>query len=133
MKTTIRNTKNLSQPIDFHGIGTGKCLGSDIDFTFEDNTNLILSEIKWRGTKLTMGQQILLTRLADAWEASSPKRRAFVIFATHNEVDAEQPVMLKDCDVQSVYRNGKWNKYSSSFGDLVKSLAVKYNITKLAS
>jgi hypothetical protein len=60
MSSLIRNSKQVSQSIDFTGFENNKIHPTDIDFVFEfDNEILILGEVKKDGNDLPTGQRLV--------------------------------------------------------------------------
>jgi hypothetical protein len=90
----IRNSNQVRQAIDFTGIQNGNIWPSDIDAVLEfNNEALILFEVKREGNPLTVGQRLLLERIADSW----PTKKVVVIFATHNDRDTSANIILANC------------------------------------
>ena len=79
MESLIRNSNQTKQGIDFTGVENGKIHPTDIDAVLEfDNEALILIEVKRKGSKLPLGQRLLLERLCDSWHTE----KSIVLYAT---------------------------------------------------
>ena len=135
MKGLVRNPKETTKAIDFVGIGTGKIHPSDIDGVLEfDNKYLILMEYKAKGiNELSIGQDLLLTRIADAWEKSGKDKKATVLFINHPNYGAEHDrIYAKDSEVNMFYSSGHW--YEADFAPLslmLDRIARKWGCKKL--
>jgi hypothetical protein len=126
----IRNSKQVRQTIDFTGVENGKIHPTDIDVVLEfDNEVLILMEVKRKGNKIPTGQRLLLERLADSWHT----KKSVVLFVTHNFKNDDKDIPLKDCDVDSVYWQGKWKpaKRDITLIKTLKGFSELWNIKKL--
>lgn len=106
----IRNSKLVSQTIDFTGVQAGKIHPSDIDVVFEFNNELlILQEVKRRYNKIPIGQEMMLTRIADAWQ--EVRKAGVVLKIEHEHKDENTDIPLKDCFVTGRYYNKQWRFY----------------------
>lgn len=114
----IRNSKLVSQSIDFTGVENGNIHPSDVDFVFEfDNKILILGEVKRRYNNIPYGQELLLTRLADKWGEGS-----VVLKVEHEHKDENTDIPLKGCYVTMRYFKGEWKKYDYGEQPLISFL-----------
>jgi hypothetical protein len=133
MSTLVKNFDKLSRPIVYDGLKSKTCSPSDVDVMMEFyNKFLILSEIKEKGKDITVGQNICLTRIADAWNKASKDKVSVVIFAQHNPSD--EVILLADCTINKVYMNGKWidlSKKNINYKHFLQLFAEKHNIEHL--
>ena len=107
----IRNSKLVSQSIDFTGVENGKIHPSDIDFVFEfDKKILILGEVKRRYNRIPKGQELLLTRIVDKWGEGG-----LVLKVEHEHKDENTDILLKECYVTRRYVNSQWKNFE--YGD----------------
>ena len=129
MKRTIKNIERYDQRLLFAGLENKKCSYTDIDFIQEiDNHTLIVGENKVKGTKLTIGQQILIERLCDKqWKHS------FGVVVEH-EVPAGEDVYLIDTIVRKIYVDNVWRDYRDkniTYGEFINTLREKLKVKKL--
>jgi len=125
----IKDKNKISQIIDFTGLGRSKIYPTDIDAVLEfDNKFLIIIEVKYKGVKQPLGQQILLHRLADCWQTVN--QEAFVINCEH-ETHSSKIINLYNTTVVSVYHKKIKHKVNSKLYELLKKIAKHYKITKL--
>ena len=97
----IKHKNRIKQVIDFSGVGDSKIHPTDIDAVLEfDDKYLLLFEVKYKGLKAPLGQEILFSRIADCWQ--SVKEEAFVIYCEH-ETKSSEIVNLYNTRVVSVY------------------------------
>lgn len=107
MNTLIRNEKQIKQVIDFTKLQNGNIHPSDIDAVFEfDNEILILIEVKYKGSKIPIGQKLLLERLCDSWHTN----KSIVLFVEHNFLNDNKNIPLHNCFVKKIYYKEKWKK-----------------------
>lgn len=135
-KSLLENSKLAKQGIDFTGVQSGKISPSDIDAVLEFNNKLlIMIEAKAWGKPLGMGQRLLLTRIADAWNAQEGKLGIVaVVWHQHNDEDTDIP--LRSCFVHNYYFRGQWvsakempiNKFLTNVGKYagIKKCTFKY-------
>lgn len=132
MQTLVKNFAKLSRPIIFDGLKSKTCSPSDIDYVLEYSSKyLILGEVKERGKDVTMGQNLLLTRIADAWN-KIPGNVAIVVFSQHSPID--EVIMLANTRVNKVYMNGKWislDEKKLNTKDFLNMFAEKHNISHM--
>lgn len=106
MQTLVKNFNKLSRPIIFDGLKSKTCSPTDMDYVLEYyGKYLILGEVKETGKDITIGQNIMLTRVADAWNRI-PGNVAIVVFSQHNPQD--ETILLAQTSVKKVYKDGKW-------------------------
>jgi hypothetical protein len=106
METLVKNFNKLTRPIIFDGLKSKTCSPTDVDYVLEYyGKYLILGEVKEKGKDITVGQNIMLTRMADAWN-KIPGNVALVVFSQHKAYD--EVILLAETAVTKVYRNGKW-------------------------
>ena len=133
MSTLVKNFDKLSRPIIYDGLKSRTCSPSDVDVMLEFYDKfLILSEIKEFGKDITVGQDICLTRIANAWNKASKDKVSVVIFAQHPSADSV--IRLADCVINKVYMNGKWidlSKKKINYKDFLQLFADKHNISHL--
>ena len=104
MKSLIKNRNRVKQVIDFTGLQNGKIHPSDIDAVFEfDNEVLIIMEVKYRNTKIPLGQKILLERIRDSWRT----KKSIVLKVEHDFKDEHKNIPIESCFVTAVYV-GHW-------------------------
>ena len=130
MSTLVKNFEKLTRPIIFDNVG-GTCSATDIDFVFElYNRFLILGEIKEFTKDITIGQELVTTRIVNAWN-KIPGNIGLVVFAQHDSED--KIIALKDCIVNKVFIEGKWKKMKTRINvkDFVQLFATKYDIKHL--
>jgi len=128
----INNMEKFSQPVLFDEIGTGNFRPTDYDAVLEvDNHYWFAFEVKQKGKTMPYGQSLSYTRTADRWNKCGDIGIVFVV--EHEELDASQPIILKDCRLRKYYTNGKWttSKSKNTVTNLMKQLAERYNINKL--
>ena len=128
----INNMEKFSQPVLFDGIGKGQFRPTDYDGVLEvDNHYWFAFEVKQKGKEMPYGQSLSYTRTADRWNKCGDIGIVFVV--EHEELDASQPILLKDCRLRKYYTNGKWttSKSKNTVTNLMKQLAERYNINKL--
>lgn len=128
MNSLIRNTKQVSQSIDFTGIENKSIHPTDIDFVLEFNNEiLILGEVKREGNNIPVGQRLVLERLVDNWLGKSIALKVF-----HNHKDDNTDIPLIDCYVQSYYFNKKWNNPSKRYSlkEFINQLGRTWNNDK---
>ena len=136
----IRNSAKATRGIDFSNMtkpvngDKSKVYMTDIDGITEiDDKFLIIIEIKEDGKDLSIGQEILLKRLVNAWKKSGPDKRAVAIFAQHDP-EALGDIPAYQCDVVSVCVDG--HKFVSSskmvtVGEYFQQLVDNWDIKKL--
>ena len=106
----IRNSKLVRQTIDFTGVQAGKIHPSDIDVVFEfDKELLILQEVKRRYNRIPKGQEMLLTRIVDAWE--EVRKAGVVLKIEHEHKDENTDIPLHLCFVTGRYYKGQWKYF----------------------
>jgi len=128
MKSLIRNSKQVSQSIDFTGIENNKIHPTDIDFVLEfDNEILILGEVKKKGNKLPIGQRLVLERMVDRWGS-----KGIALKVIHSHRDDNTDIPLKDCFVEAYYLEGIWKLLDNPYSliDFVNGLGNKWNNNK---
>ena len=104
----IRNKQLMRQIIDFNGMLYGKCRPTDIDLSMDFNKEcFIFTELKYRGTALTIGQRIHLMGLVDAIEAGG--RQAYAIVAWHTTA-SDEDIQAGESMVKNVYTEGAWHR-----------------------
>ena len=128
MKSLIRNSKQVSQSIDFTGVENNNIHPTDIDFVLEfDNEILILGEVKKKGNKLPIGQRLVLERIVDGWGS-----KGIALKVIHSHRDDNTDIPLKDCFVEAYYLEGNWKLLDSPYGliGFVNGLGRKWNNNK---
>lgn len=126
----IKNIDKLCRPIDFTGL-KGACTGTDIDNLLEfDNKYLFLNEVKEYGKELSIGQELALTRIINAWEDSG--KIGYIAFLWHNpDVDV---ILLNECIVVKVYKSKQWIDVLNSNITYLRYLQIlkdRYGIKRL--
>ena len=125
----IRNSKLVTQAVDFSGVENGKIHPSDVDFVFEfSNKILILGEVKRRYNRIPKGQEYLLTRIADRWGDAG-----IVLKVEHEHSDEDTDIPLKDCFVTRIYVDKMWRNYEYGEEPIVPFLnriGIVYNNKK---
>lgn len=128
----IRNSNLVRQTIDFTGVQAGKIHPSDIDVCFEfDNKLLILQEVKRRYNKIPKGQELLLTRMVDAWQEC--RENGVVLKIEHEHKDEETDIPLKFCYVTGRYHKGQWKFYeygTQNYIEYINKLGEYFSIKK---
>lgn len=129
----IRDSNQVKQAIDFEGLEySDKIHPSDIDCVLEfDDTYLILIEVKKKDNPLLVGQELLLTRICNAW-CENPKRKAAVLKVEHQVYDGDIPI--KDCVVRSVYMEKEWDNvwgFQINLPDYLNKIANYWGIEKM--
>ena len=134
MKTgLIRDPKQITQAIEFN-LSSGNIHPTDIDAVLEfDNDVLILFEVKRRDNPMTTGQNLVLQRLVDSWGG----RYAVALFCWHDVLNADESIILNECDVVHSYENwnsrkGEWIQRNEKVDTAVKRIAEIFNIKKLS-
>ena len=128
MKSLIRNSKQVSQSIDFTGVENNNIHPTDIDFVLEfDNEILILGEVKKKGNKLPIGQRLVLERIVDSWGS-----KGIALKVIHSHRDDNTDIPLKDCFVEAYYLEGAWKLLDSPYSliGFVNGLGRKWNNNK---
>ena len=128
MKSLIRNSKQVSQSIDFTGVENNNIHPTDIDFVLEfDNEILILGEVKKKGNKLPIGQRLVLERIVDGWGS-----KGIALKVIHSHRDDNTDIPLKDCFVEAYYLEGNWKLLDSPYSliGFVNGLGNKWNNNK---
>jgi len=129
-QTLVRNLEKLSRPIIFDNVG-GACTATDIDFVFELYSKfLILGEVKENHKQITVGQELVTTRIVNSWN-KIPGNVGIVIFAHHSADDKQ--ILLADCIINKIYINGKWKTMGTriTVKDFVQLFATKYDLKHL--
>lgn len=109
-ESKLQNFKEITQrPRDsniiyFDGLGSKGVYPSDIDGIIIEGNTLILIEIKYGDSKLSLGQKIMLTRIADNWEG-----KAYIIHGTHSEYYTNT-ITEYTTTTEAIYTNGIWRK-----------------------
>lgn len=132
MSTLVKNLEKLSRPIIFDNVG-GVCTATDLDFVFElYNKFLILGEVKEYGKNITIGQELVTTRIVNAWN-KVPGNVGIVVFAQHDSED--KAILLADCQIKKVFMNGVWKSMKTriTVKDFVQLFASRYDIQHLKS
>mgnify|MGYP005997858687 CR=1 FL=1 len=125
----IKHKNRIKQVIDFSGVGDSKIHPTDIDAVLEfDDKYLLLFEVKYKGLKAPLGQEILFNRIADCWQ--SVKEEAFVIYCEH-ETKSSEIVNLYNTRVVSVYHKKIKHNQDCNLFEFLNKIANHYNITKL--
>jgi hypothetical protein len=125
----IKHEKRIKQVLDFRGVGNSKIHPTDIDAVLEfDNKFLILFEIKLKGVSNSIGQELVLKRLADCWEKTNGN--AFVLYCEH-ETDPQEIVSMENTTVHRIYSGGVNYKRNQNLKECLHKLADHYKITKL--
>ena len=120
MNSLIRNSNQTKQGLDFTGVENGKIHPTDIDAVLEfDNKALILIEAKKKGSKIPLGQRLLLERLCDSWHT----KKSIVLYATHTYGDDTRDIPLSECVIDACYYKGVWRS--------IKSKALKETLNKI--
>lgn len=102
----IQDTNNFHQKVLFGGMKYGKCMPTDIDAVMEfDNKLLIIFELKYGDAPIPTGQNILLTRLVDAWQQDG---REAVLFLCRHMTPNTEDIQLANTSVTDVYYKGRW-------------------------
>jgi len=128
MSSLIRNSKQVSQSIDFTGVENNNIHPTDIDFVLEfDNEVLILGEVKKKGNKLPIGQRLVLERMVDRWGS-----KGIALKVIHSHRDDNTDIPLLDCFVEAYYLEGKWTmlKAPHSLVAFINGLGKKWNNNK---
>ena len=108
----IKNSNKAKQGIDFTGVKWGKIHPSDVDFVLEFNNKvLILGEVKYKGSELTIGQRLMLDRMADSWHTGF----SFVI-------------PLEKCEVYKIYHNKQWHSLGGMLIDKINQIRKVFNL-----
>ena len=128
MEKLIRNSNQVKQAIDFHGIGNDKIHPTDIDAVLEfNNKSLILFEVKKIGNNLPTGQKLVLERLVNSWHT----KESIAIVVKHNFKDETIDIPLIKCWVRNYYVNGKWYSCNKPLKPFLNKLLEKWKIKKL--
>jgi hypothetical protein len=128
MSSLIRNSKQVSQSIDFTGFENNKIHPTDIDFVFEfDNEILILGEVKRDGNDLPTGQRLVVERMVDRWGD-----KGIALKVVHSHRDENTDIPLLDCFVESYYLDGKWTTLNTKYSlvAFINGLGRKWNNNK---
>ena len=128
----IRNSNLVRQTIDFTGVQAGKIHPSDIDVVFEFNKELlILQEVKRRYNRIPKGQEMLLTRIADAWQ--EVRKAGVVLKIEHEHNDEQTDIPLHLCYVTGRYYNQQWRYYdygTKEYIPYINELGKHFNVKK---
>tara|TARA_Y100000813_G_C24089490_1_gene317509 strand:- start:418 stop:813 length:396 start_codon:yes stop_codon:yes gene_type:complete len=130
MESLIRNSNQTKQGIDFTGVENGKIHPTDIDAVLEfDNEALILIEVKRKGSKLPLGQRLLLERLCDSWHTE----KSIVLYATFSDAPETEDIPLNNCVIAGCYYNKKWIRVSDKpLKKALNKIGDTWNINKLS-
>tara|TARA_Y100000310_G_C20418815_1_gene685663 strand:+ start:395 stop:796 length:402 start_codon:yes stop_codon:yes gene_type:complete len=129
LKRPIKFPERFKQPIIFDGLQNGLVSPTDIDFCFEvDNTFLLIGDCKRGDAPFPTGQRLVIERIVDSW--CKLGRLSLGMIATHN-TESDNPVILADTNVTSIYKDREWLKSDVVFSILIKYIADKWNIDKL--
>lgn len=121
----IKNSNKAKQGIDFTGVKWGKIHPSDVDFVLEFNNKvLILGEVKYKGSELTIGQRLMLERMADSWHTGF----SFIIFVHHTHDDDTTDIPLEKCEVYKIYHNKKWHSLGGMLIDKINQIRKVFNL-----
>jgi hypothetical protein len=126
----IRNSKKVTQAIDFTGLQNGNIHPSDIDVVLEfDNRVLILMEVKHEFNKIPTGQRLLLERLCNSWHTPE---NAIVLKVEHNFNDDDSNIPLEKCWVTRTYFKSQWTTFEEPYNliDYVNNLGETWNCKK---
>jgi hypothetical protein len=125
----IKYKKRIKQVLNFKGVGNSKIHPTDIDAVLEfDNKYLIMFEVKYKGVKVPTGQELVLKRIADAWQINCGD--AFVVYCSH-ETKVDEVVDMANTKVYEVYHDKKKYKRDQNIRQFLQTLAKHYKITKL--
>ena len=125
----IKHEKRIKQVLNFKGVGSSKIHPTDIDAVLEfDKKYLIMFEVKYKGVQVPTGQELVLHRIADAWESTGGE--AFVVYCWH-ETETSEIVDMQNTVVYKVYHNKKNFKREQNIREFLQTLAKHYKITKL--
>jgi hypothetical protein len=129
MESLIRNSNLTKQGLDFTGLQNGAIHPSDIDAVLEfDNEALILIEVKKQGSKIPLGQRLLLERLCNSWHT----KKAIVLYVTHNFKDETIDIPIEKCKVSAAYYGREWTvKPKIPLPEALNKLGKSWNIDKL--
>lgn len=124
----IKYPKRIKQVVDFSGFNN-KLHPSDIDAVLEfNNKYLFLFEVKLKGVETPIGQDLLLTRIADTWQTED--KHSFVIYCEHN-TKQDEVVTLKNTNAVKIYHNHENKMQNINTHDLLVKIATYWNIEKL--
>ena len=124
----IRNSKKVSQSVDFSGIENGRIHPTDIDAVLEFNNDvLILIEVKELGVKMETGQRLAYERICNSWYTG----KSVVLYVTHEHRDQNTDIPLNTCRVQGVYYKGEWKQRNEHLKTTLNKLGKYWNIDKL--
>ena len=125
----IKHEKRIKQVLNFKGVGNSKIHPTDIDAVLEfDNKFLIMFEVKYKGVQVPTGQELVLHRIADAWQATGGE--AFVVYCWH-ETETSEVVNMQNTVVYKVYNNKKKFIREQNIREFLQKLAKHYKINKL--
>jgi len=125
----IKHEKRIKQVLNFKGVGNSKIHPTDIDAVLEfDKKFLIMFEVKYKGVQVPTGQELVLHRIADAWEVAGGE--AFVVYCWH-ETETSEIVNMQNTVVYKVYHNKKNFKREQNIREFLQKLAKHHKITKL--
>lgn len=103
---TVYNSEKLNRKVLFKGCEFGyNTYPTDIDAIFNVRGEInIIVDAKEAGKQPVFGQTITYLNLSKAIENGGTP--AYVIWVEHSQYDKE--IMLADCEVSLMWRNGKW-------------------------
>lgn len=102
----IQDPKNFHQKVLFGGMKFGRCMPTDIDAMMEfDGKLLIIFELKYGDAQIPFGQNLILTRLADAWQRDGGEA---VLFLCRHLTQSGKDIQLATSNVTDVYYRGQW-------------------------
>lgn len=120
----------MNKVILFDGLNKGVFAPSDIDGFIEiDNEHLIIIELKILSKKMPIGQQLTLTRIADAW--SKAGKQSLVIKVGHVNYNPENEIILKDTIVEEVFKNGIKRNFFNKQISLLDALTNYFKNNKI--
>ena len=129
MNSLIRNSNQTKQGLDFTGVENGKIHPTDIDAVLEfDNKALILIEVKKKGSKIPLGQRLLLERLCGSWHTE----KSIVLYATHAYGDETRDIPLSECVIDACYYKKAWRSIKSKpLKETLNKIGKDWGIEKL--
>lgn len=102
----IQDPKNFHQKVLYGGMKFGKCMPTDVDAMMEfDGKLLLVYELKYGDARIPFGQNLLLTRLVDAWQKDGTEA---VLFLCRHMTPSGKDIQLSTSSVTSVYYKGRW-------------------------
>jgi hypothetical protein len=119
----IRNRELTKQIVNFQSLTfINNIRPTNIDALIEyQNKSYVIIEVKRKNSEVPYGQKLAMERLCDDLQKSG--KQSICIIATHESINPNDDVFLKDTFVDSVRFNGEWiTNFNITTGELLNML-----------